>query len=290
MIFFRFLSRLPINILYGISNVVYFLLLYVIRYRRRVIDENLRLSFPEKSTIEIKRITKSFYRNLADIIVEVIKLPSFSPDELHQRVHVTNLDLVLSRIQAGQTIIVMTSHQCNWEWAPAAMVLNGIPVDSVYKPLTNPFFEDLIRQIRSSFGPVPTPMQNLPRQMVARKNVPRLIGLVADQVPDVPEHAYWTNFLYRDTPFYPGGERLARSRKMPVMYIDFARIRQGYYELTFKSIAEPPYDDLPLGTIIERYRDLLEETIRNNPSDWLWSHKRWKHWRDKYSKIETKLE
>ena len=290
MLFFRFLSRLPLGILYGISSVLSFLLHYVVRYRRRVIDENLRLSFPQKSTAEINRIIKGFYRNLADLFVEVIKLPSFSPDEIQQRVRFTNTALIQERIQAGQTIVGMSSHQANWEWVPAALVLNGMPVDSIYKPLTNPFFENLIRHIRSSFGPVPTPMNALPRQMVARKHIPRIIGLMSDQVPDVPEQAYWTDFLNRDSPFYPGAERLARSRQLPVFYFNIVRVRRGYYDVTFDLIAEPPYDDLPPGAIMERYRDLIETTIQNNPSDWLWSHKRWKHWRGKYAKVGAKLE
>jgi KDO2-lipid IV(A) lauroyltransferase len=134
-------------------------------------------------------------------------------------------------------------------------------------------------------------MNALPRQMVARKHIPRIIALVADQVPDVPEQAYWTDFLHRDTPFYPGTERLARSRNLPVFYLQLVRLRRGYYEATFTLVGEPPYDDsLPPGAILERYRDLLEQTIRNHPSDWLWSHKRWKHWRGKYAKISTKLD
>ncbi|MBD2755530.1 lysophospholipid acyltransferase family protein [Spirosoma validum] len=290
MTFFRFLSRLPLSILYGISNVLYFLLLYVIRYRRQVIDENLRLSFPEKSLAERHRITRNFYRNLADLFVEIIKLPALSPEEIQKRVRFVNLDLIRSNIQAGQTIIGMTSHQGNWEWLPGSLVLNGVPVDSIYKPLTNEFFDRLMRDVRSSFGAIPTAMNTLPRQMVARKDIPRMIGLMSDQVPDVPEQAYWTDFLHRDSPFYPGAERLARSRNFPVFYLDTVRVRRGYYEITIRTVAEPPYTDLPLGTIMERYRDMIETTIRNNPSDWLWSHKRWKHWRGKYPKVGAKLE
>ena len=265
------------------------MLLYVIRYRRRVIEENLRLSFPEKSSTDINQIIKGFYRNLADLFVEIIKLPALSAEEIQKRVQFTNLELLQAEIQAGQTVIGMTSHQGNWEWIPGSLVLGGIPIDSIYKPLTSPFFEKLMYQIRSSFGPVPTPMNTLPRQMVARKHVPRMIGLMSDQVPDVPEQAYWTDFFHRDTPFYPGAERLARSRNLSVFYMDSVRVGRGYYEVTVKPIARPPYTDLPLGTIMERYRDLIEDTIRMKPSDWLWSHKRWKHWRGKYPKVGAKL-
>ncbi len=290
MLFFRLLSRLPLRFLYVVSDFLYYLLLYVVRYRRRVVLENLRLSFPEKTATEIQAIAKGFYRNLTDLIVETIKMPALSPDALRQRVRFTNAELVQTRLRAGQTVIGMASHQGNWEWIPSASVLNDMPVDSVYKPLNNAFFEEIMRTVRSSFGAVPTPMSSLPRQLVVRKDVPRIIALVSDQMPGAPEHAYWTDFLHRDTPFYPGTERLARGRKFAVFYLQLVRLRRGYYEATFTLIAEPPYDTVPPGMILERYRDLLEETIRRYPADWLWSHKRWKHQREKYSKIVTKLE
>ncbi|GAB3965535.1 lysophospholipid acyltransferase family protein [Spirosoma terrae] len=289
MLFFRLLSRLPLGILYGLSDILYFILLYLIRYRREVVLKNLQLSFPEKSPADIKRIAKGFYRNLTDLIVETIKMPALSADELHRRVHFVNPELVKERLQAGQAIIGMASHSSNWEWIPSASVLNDMPTDSIYKTLNNPFFEELMREVRSSFGAVPIPMHTLPRRMVEAKNLPRIIALVADQVPDVPEQAYWTDFLHQDTPFYPGTERLARSRHLPVFYTELKRVKRGYYEVKFTLIGEAPYDQLPLGTILDRYRDLLEKTIRENPSDWLWSHKRWKHWRAKYPKVGAKL-
>ncbi|QKZ13091.1 lysophospholipid acyltransferase family protein [Spirosoma sp. KUDC1026] len=289
MIVFRLLSRLPLTVLYGLSDFLYFLLLYVVRYRKRVVLENLRLSFPEKSPAEIKSIARGFYRNLTDLIVETIKMPALSADELRKRVQFTNAEIVKQQLQAGQAVVGMASHSSNWEWIPSSSVLHGMPADSIYKPLNNPFFEKLMREIRSTFGAVPVPMHTLPRRMAAQKDSPRIIALVADQVPDVPEQAFWTDFLHHDTPFYPGTERLARSRQLPVFYTHINRIRRGYYQVTFTAIGQPPYTDLPEGAILERYRDLLEETIRAYPSDWLWSHKRWKHWRGKYPKIATKL-
>jgi KDO2-lipid IV(A) lauroyltransferase len=289
MILFRLLSRLPLGILYGISDFLYFLLFYLIRYRRSVVFDNLTRSFPEKSSVEIEKIAKGFYKNLTDILVETVKMPSMSAEELRERVQFTNPELVKEQLSAGQAVIGMASHSSNWEWIPSASVLHGMPADSIYKPLNNAFFEELMRSLRACFGAVPVPMHTLPRRMAAQKNVPRIIALVADQVPDVPEQAYWTDFMHQDTPFYPGTERLARSRNLPVFYTELARISRGRYKVTFTLIGSPPFATLPPGTILERYRDLLEETIRKYPSDWLWSHKRWKHWRGKYSKIETKL-
>ncbi len=289
MLFFRLLARLPLSFLYGLSTFLSVLLHRVIRYRRSVVEDNLRQSFPEKSANEIQRITKDFYLNLTDLFVETIKLPGLQADELLKRVVCFNTDLLFDWINQGKTVIVMTSHTANWEWTAPAMVLHGFRVDSVYKTLSSSFSEQMMLLIRSRFGAVPVSMKTLPRRMVSEKNNPRLIGMVADQVPDIPEYAYWTDFMHRDTPFYPGSERLARSRNLPVVYADLRRVKRGYYELTFKPLAGPPHTDLPPGAIIDRYRDLLETTIRAKPSDWLWSHKRWKHWRGKYAFLDPKL-
>lgn len=282
MVFFRLLSRLPLSVLYVVSDLLYFLLARLIRYRRTVIRTNLQASFPTLPPKEINNLIRGFYRNLTDLIVETIRLSDLPAEELSRRVTFVNDELIRNYTDKGQAVIGMASHQCNWEWLPPASVLNGIPTDSVYKPLKSPFFEKLMREIRSSFGAYPLPMNKIPREIVARRNQPRIVALVADQVPDQPEFGYWMPFLHRDTPFYPGTERLARSFNLPVFFLETVRIRRGYYRATFYPIAEPPYDNLPNGIILERYRDMLEQSIQRNPSDWLWSHKRWKHTRDAY--------
>lgn len=290
MIAFRLLSALPFFILYRVADLLYLLLTYLIRYRRAVILDNLRQSFPELTENDRWRIAKAYYRNISDVIVEVIKLPGMSADELRQRLVYTNPEVAKAWLNAGQTAVVVSPHQCNWEWLPPAAQLYDIPVDSVYKPLNSPFSERLMRHIRSSFGPYMIPMQRLPRELVLRRAIPRLIALVADQMPNQPEAAYWTDFLHRDTPFYTGIERLARSLKLPVLYVDLLRVKRGHYTATFSVLAAPPYTDIPEGQLIERYRDRVTNTIKNDPANWLWSHKRWKHQRNEYVKLWGKLE
>ena len=173
MIVFRFLAILPFFVLYRIADLLYFLLAYVVRYRRRVIIENLQHSFPEKSEAAIRQLLYAYYRNIADIIVETIKLPGMLAEDLRRRVVYTNPEVVTEMLAAGQTVIGLASHQCNWEWLPPASCLYGMPVDSVYKTLNDPFSERLMLYIRSSFGAYPIPMQRLPRELVLRRGTPR---------------------------------------------------------------------------------------------------------------------
>ncbi|WP_310589824.1 lysophospholipid acyltransferase family protein [Larkinella soli] len=287
--FFRVLTRLPLHLLYIVSDILYFFLAYLIRYRKKVVLSNLRNSFPGQSEAELQRVAKDFYRNFADVLVETLKLPGLSEEELRARVRFTNEELVKKNLVKGQPVLIMASHQCNWELAPSASVVNGMPADAVYKPLNNALSERIVHHIRSRFGAKPVPMKKLLREMATRRNEPRLIALVADQIPDQPEFGYWTQFLHQDTPFYPGTERLARAFGLPVFYVGMRRVRRGFYELTFYPIAEPPYRNLPEGEILNRYRDALEKTIREAPADWLWSHKRWKHRRTRYKEIRVKF-
>jgi Kdo2-lipid IVA lauroyltransferase/acyltransferase len=290
MIVLRWLSRLPLPVLHRLADLLYLLLVFVIRYRRRVIVANLSRSFPHLSDADRRAIVRGFYRNLTDVLIETIKLISISADELRRRVRFTNPEVVRTWLDRGQPVLVMASHQANWEWLPAATVLNGLPADSIYKPLNHGWAERLVRQIRSRFGPHLVPMSTTGRAVVTRQHIPRLIALVADQMPDSPEHALWLPFLHQDTPFYPGSERLARSRNLPVFYVENIRLRRGHYQVTFHPLGEPPYTDLPEGALLERYRDELEKTIRAHPASWLWSHKRWKHQRDKYEgRLSVKL-
>lgn len=282
MILFHWLSRLPFSWLYALSDVLYVILLHIVRYRRQVVVDNLKAAFPERTPAEINYLARGFYHNLTDLIVETIKLPSLSAQALLHRVRFKNPTLISSRIAAGQPVIILASHQSNWEWLPASAQLNGITADSVYKELSSPFFETLMRKIRSTHGVNPVPMHKLMRDVAVRRNVPRAIALVADQIPSTPEVAYWLPFLNHETAFYPGPEKLARSLKLPVFYVEMVRAHRGYYDVTLYQLAEPPYTNLPDEAILSSYRDHLERSIQANPSDWLWSHKRWKHHREEY--------
>lgn len=277
MIWFRLLSRLPFPVLYGLSDFLYLLCYYVAGYRRKVIAANLARAFPEKSAAWQKETIRLFYRNLSDIIVETVKLLTIPEAELRKRVQITNPEVLLHHLNRGQSIIVMTSHQGNWEWLLQGCALHlGYDVDAVYKPLKNSFSNQLMLNIRSRFGPVPVPMQQLPRELVRRRPIVRIIAMVADQVP-APETAHWLQFMHQDTPFYTGAAKIARRTGYPVLFTWMRRVKRGYYQVEMAPIAVPPYPADAAEQIICQYASAVENAIRQKPSEWLWSHNRWKH-------------
>lgn len=276
MIFFQLLSKLPFGILYIVSDLICFLAWTVFKYRKKVVVTNLRNSFPAKSEDEIHQIAAKFYRNLSDIMVESIKVLSMSREEMARRVKVLNPEMMESYLKAGRPVLGMASHQANWEWMLLGYsAQTNFPMDAVYKPLHNTFFNKLMLKIRSRFGAEMVADKQVFREMVKRRGQARLLCMVGDQTPP-PESRYWTRFLHQETAFFTGSDRIAKSLNYVVLYAGIRRVKRGYYELQFQEIAVPPYEKESTA-ILDKYVQIVEKAIERDPADWLWSHKRWKH-------------
>ncbi|QMU29262.1 lysophospholipid acyltransferase family protein [Adhaeribacter radiodurans] len=275
---FLAIAWLPFPVLYLISDVLYGLLFYITGYRKKVVFQNLQRSFPEKNKEEHLKIAKQFYRNLTDILVETIKLAVISPEQLKKRVQILNPEVIEAETSKGKLVLAMGGHQGNWEWAPSGGIpFLNCPIDVVYKPLSNTFFEAFVYGIRTRLGPNLVRMKDSLRFLIQHKKQPRLFCMLSDQTPPKSEIQYWTTFMNQYAGFFVGGEKLAASFHMPVFFIHAQRVGRGYYNFKFIPI-EPAgaalQSDYP---ITEQFARMLETWIHENPSDYLWSHRRWKH-------------
>jgi Kdo2-lipid IVA lauroyltransferase/acyltransferase len=278
MFFIKLFSKLPFFVLYGISDFVYFILYRIVSYRKKVVFDNLRKSFPEKTEKEINQIAKKFYHNIADIFVEFFKGYAISEEEISKRVIVVNPEIVRSYTNNNRTVIIVTGHIGNWEWLLHPLNLLGVPVDTVYQKLSSPFFDDLALHIRSRFSSTPMIEKNdTVKKTIERKDIVRILALGSDQSPQNLKTAYWTTFMNQDSGFFTGTERIARKFDYPVFFSEMRRVRRGFYEIEFTEIATPDYKELPTGEITERFVRILEKSIHRYPADYLWSHRRWKH-------------
>jgi KDO2-lipid IV(A) lauroyltransferase len=272
------IAKLPFPVLYFISDVLFFILYNIIGYRKKVVFQNLQNAFPEKTKIQQQAIAKQFYRNLTDIILETIKLAAISSENLKKRVQILNPEVIEAATNNGKLALALGGHQCNWEWAPSGGIpFFNCPIDVVYKPLSNAFFENFIWQARTRLGPNMVRMKDTLRHLIQHKNQPRLFCMLSDQTPPKSEIQYWTTFMNQDAGFFVGGEKLALSFNMPVFFIHAQRVSRGYYNFKFIPI-EPSEQALKTAfPVTEQFTRMLEAWIRENPSDYLWSHRRWKH-------------
>lgn len=271
------ISLLPFWLIYQLSNVIYLLLYHVIRYRRKVVDENLRNSFPEKLTAELDIIAKQYYRYLADLIVEGIKLLSISKKAVMKRVKVSNPEMITDIFNQGQSVIGVLGHYGNWEMG--ALRFSQLFEEKriiVYKPLNNKFFDERLKRLRSKFGATLVEMKNIMRKLVQYRDERTVTVLVGDQTPAQSEINYYTNFLNQPTAVFLGVEKLAKITNSVIIFCDIRRIKRGYYQCSFiPMFAEP--NATKEYEITNAHVQYLEQVIRAAPQYWLWSHRRWKY-------------
>lgn len=281
VVLLNLLSRLPLAVLYPMADGLAFLARRVFRYRRPLVVRNLRRAFPEKSSAEIRVITHDFYRNLTDVIIETLKSLTIRERSLRKRVTFHRQELVEAYYRQGQSVILLTTHQCNWEW----LLLAGCsylshPVDAVYKPLANKKMDTLMHQTRARFGGQPISKDRVLREVLRRQDQVRAIAIVADQTPAPGTPKHWIEFLHQDTGFYRGIEQLPQAVQFPVFFVKMIRTRRGHYDVSFVELGTPPYEKQEL-TILPQYVKQAEMLIQEQPANWLWSHDRWKYTRPK---------
>ena len=281
-------SALPFRMLYILSDFNYLLMYRIGRYRRKVVRENLKKSFPEKSKEERLQIERRFYRYLSDYMLEDLKMLHMSPEDLYQRMTYKNTEQYLELTEKYGGIIVMIPHYANYEWLigmGAIMKPGDVPVQ-VYKPLKDKYLNELFQRIRSRFGGYNIPKHSTAREIIKlkREGKKMVVGLITDQWPSGNEK-YWTTFLGQETAFLNGAERIAKMMNFPVFYCDLTKPGRGYCIAEFKLMTEKPKETSE-GEITEMFANYLEQTIRREPAYWLWSHKRWKLTKEEADQLE----
>ncbi len=269
---------LPFRLLYLLSDLVYYLLFYVAGYRRKVVLQNLRNSFPDKSEKEIRRIRNRFYRYFCDLFLETFKTLTISRKTMlkHCTLDAGALQLFERLAAENRSIMVVMGHLGNWEWAGNTFSLccrHQLYV--IYHPLSNKYFNRLVYRMRTRFGTKLIPMKDTLRTMLNNRDELSATAFIADQAPQ-PEHAYWMNFMNQDTPVFMGIEKIALKIRYPVVYVSIQRVKRGYYKLYAEEIHLPSAEQQP-GKITELHTKKLEADIVRQPDAWLWTHRRWKH-------------
>ncbi|WP_163395630.1 lysophospholipid acyltransferase family protein [Flavobacterium limi] len=272
------ISILPFKIFYWFSNCVYVLVYYVIGYRKKVVRANLTLALPHLNDAERKKVEKKFYQHMCDMFLEMIKTMSISPEEMEKRFHVTNIDLILDYAKKGKSVILVASHYASYEWLLTINPKLGFQGVAVYKKLANPYFDRLIRKIRSKYNTELIPTKQAIPMMAQNQRDGKLslYGLASDQSPKLDRIFHSNDFMGIEVPVHTGAEMLAKKYDLSVIMVKVKKVKRGYYEATFLSLADNPkdYEDFK---ITEMYIREVEKQIYEAPEYYLWTHKRWKH-------------
>ena len=275
--FLYLISLLPFWFLYRVSDLFFVIIYYVLGYRKKVVMDNLRNSFPDKSEKELKKIAFDFYRYLCDLFLETFKTLTISKKQMlaHCKMNENTQKLFDYYYEQKRSIILVMGHFGNWEWAGNVVDSNKHQLYVIYHQLSNKYFNQLVIKMRTRFGTKLIEMKSTLRDMVTNRKDITATAFIADQTP-FPESAYWTTFLNQDTPVFTGTEKIASKLNYPVVYVSVKRIKRGYYEIFGELLFENPKETKE-GEISEAHTRRLEKDIIAQPEIWLWSHRRWKH-------------
>ncbi|WP_121202053.1 lysophospholipid acyltransferase family protein [Mucilaginibacter gracilis] len=275
--FFLFLiSLLPFWFLYLASDVSYIVLFYIVGYRREVVQQNLRNSFPNKSPQDLKVIEKQFFRYLCDLIFETIKMITISKKQVLRRIRLTNPELIEDYYQQGRSLIAAVGHYCNWELCILRFsLLPQYQKVMVYKPLQDAASDKYYLKVRGRFGVTLVQMKATLRKLTELRKSLTFTVLAADQTPVQHETQYFTLFLNQQTAVFQGIEKIAIMFNSAIVFGEIKRIKRGFYQYKFVPLVNEPKQTQPF-EITNLYLRHLEQMINNEPQYWLWSHRRWK--------------
>lgn len=281
------ISLLPFRALYILSDGIYVLVFYVFKYRKKVVMDNLRNAFPEKTEQERKRIAKKFYHNLLDTFLEMLKMLTVSEKSIVKR-FTANWEVVHAIEKTGRSIQIHAGHNFNWELCNAGCPVNlKIPFLAVYMPMTNKIFEKIFYKLRSRFGTILLRATHMREDFAPYKDKQYALALATDQNPGNPAAALWFNFFGRPAPFVKGPAKNAMANNTVVVFAFIHKTRRGYYEAVF-TVAEENPTATTEQELTGKFVRYLEDVIRTYPDMWLWSHRRWKwEWKEEYGEVNT---
>jgi len=282
-------SYLPFGLLYLLSDAMYLVVYHLVKYRRGVVESNLRNSFPGKEEAWIAQTAGDYYRYMCDIFVETLKTRTLSAEQLARRMVIVNPEVLNRFYDQGKSVTVMAVHYGNWEWLEHMHLHIRHRQLFVYKPMSNEFFNRFMNGIRSRFGGETTAMNVLLRKLIkARQAGERVMTwLAADQTPPW-YHSFWTRFLNQETQFFRGPAQIAKRFGQPVVLQTIRRKSRGHYETSFEVLFEHP-EGVDEETIILTYVAKIEAHIQRDPACYLWSHRRWKHHRPDEHPLHARL-
>jgi len=281
-IIFKIINTIPFRIKYFLSDILSPVLNHLFRYRKKVILNNLKNAFPEKNEKQIKEITRSFYRQLTDLIFEIIKLDSLSETELFRQVTVSGEDILTQLAEQKKGVIVVMSHSGNWEWTSQRVCFSGrcfnyvgVIAKEVSDPYFDQYFSDLRMKLQKGYSEI-IPFTQTARYLASIRHKTSMLITIADQTPHINQIQYRTEFLNQDSGIFLGPERIAKSLNYAVVFCHVNKTGRGLYHIEYELITDAPKEKQPF-EITNSHVKMLEADIRKQPEIWLWSHRRWKY-------------
>ena len=278
----RLLSLLPLPLLYALCGAAAWVT-RVVGWRRRYVADGLSRCLPGASPEVLERTIRAFYVHLGELVAEAIHGARIPGDDLVRRIAFENEQVVFDALAAGRKVLLLTSHQCNWEWLLLrCSTAFGVPLTAAYKPASRERANVELNRLRSRYGATMVAAKQVVNHVLKSRGEVRLLALVADQSPAASsEQQQWVEFFGTETGFFAGPGWISARMAFQPVYIAMRRVSRGHYVARYVPLAGPGERSLPERTL-EAYVRAVEATAREQPDQYFWAYNRWKRARRVY--------
>lgn len=246
-----------------------------LRLRADVVERQLRRAYPDRDDAWITATAEGAYEHLAREAMMMVRLSRLGREAVMEATELEGLDELRAALDQGRGVVAVSGHLGNWEVGGASLAVRGIPVDAVARRQTNPLVDRLINRTRERLGMEVVSMGGATKRALKALRAGRLVGLVADQ--DARQRGLFVPFFGRPASTFRGPAVLALRSGAPVFTLFVVRKPDGRYRVTLHRVPVPTGDEetreweLTAALMAD-----LEAMIREEPTQYLWHHRRWK--------------
>jgi KDO2-lipid IV(A) lauroyltransferase len=227
-----------------------------------------------KESSELNAAISSYYRFLAKVFRQIMVPPS--DRLLNKRMRWIPHPALDQWLAEGKSILITFGHIGNWEWAGSYLGMQyPDQVCALYKKIKTASIDRLMFNRRLTHVNYLIEIGQIGELLKLMKKKPVMVLMLSDQNPGSDQGLLWSTFLGRETAFVNGPESLGKRYHLPVVYLHIDSDPYGGYELHCSTLFDGK-EQVSEGEITQRFATALEQNIRSNPVEWLWSHKRWK--------------
>ncbi|MCE5283884.1 MAG: lysophospholipid acyltransferase family protein [Deltaproteobacteria bacterium] len=271
-------GRMPTSVRRALFIGIFKLFYYLVPRQRMIALHNLRCAFPEKPLEELLGIVRGVYRSLGTVAAEFFDIPRLTRDNIGQWVEAEGLENCFKALEKGRGVLLFGAHFGNWELEAAAASLMIKPFTVIYRTLDSALLDRLVFKVRSGTGNVPLAKEHAMRNMLRTLKQNGMLGILIDQNVDWYEGVF-VDFFGRPACTTDGLALLALHTEAPVLPGYMVRLPDGRYRLVIGpevEIVRTGDKDADVLANTQRFTEVIEETVRRYPDQWLWIHQRWK--------------
>ena len=241
---------------------------------KKLIHTNIKKAFPKNNSAEIKKLTKLMWNNYGRVFAEYMFIKDFRFEKIDSKIEIIGQEILDEIKKSNKPVVFISGHFSNFELMAMQIEKAGIKLSAIYRPLNNIFLNRIMEKIRKKYICKNQIKKGIAgtRELIKFQRNNYSIALMIDQRVSEGEKV---NFFNQEAYTTTIPAQLAKKFDMPIVPIFIERIN----DTNFKIKISKPVNFLKsdsIKDITSKLNVIIEEMILKNPTQWIWSHNRWK--------------